>query len=260
MSKQHVLATFATGLVTILLGAATTNAQFLIDDFNDGNADGWTPIYTGEGEIWGPGIFDASSGRYNLRSTGRVQVGTVPPIASYWENSDNPIYANGYLRATIREEAGGTNLGLGMRIGEGGASGYLFTTAYNPRSIQIFGCTDPQNCEIYGHALVDFTAEEDWILEAGAVDDLLTAKIWRAGEPEPEHPQLIVRNNELTTGRIGVDTFHSASWPTSSQMSGSFDDIYFTPVPEPSCAALLLSAVFGYLVLFRQHGTEHWQH
>ena len=164
-------------------------------------------------------------------------------IASSWDGSDDPVFSNGYVRATIREVQGGTNLGLGLRISNETLEGYYFTTSYNPRGILLNSCVvdDTLLCEDLITVPVDFTAEEDWIMEAGAVGDLLTAKLWRAGAPEPDQPQLSIHNDDLKLGRLGVIAFHSSSWPASSQIEGSFDDIYFAAVPEPS--SLLIAAL-----------------
>ena len=52
-------------VVAILLGLTTTayGQVIPIDDFDDGNDDGWSHVDTTIGQAWGPGIYDASSVR-----------------------------------------------------------------------------------------------------------------------------------------------------------------------------------------------------
>ena len=59
-------------LLTVLASALMVHTAhaLLLDDFSDGNADGWSEsslLITG-----GPAIFDATSGRYEMASTGIV--------------------------------------------------------------------------------------------------------------------------------------------------------------------------------------------
>jgi hypothetical protein len=214
--------------------------MILIDDFDDGNDDGWTHYVMPDDDApWGPGIFDASSGEYNLKTTNEVTVGTAGGIVSIWDASADPLYSEGYLRATVRCESGGTNAALWLRAEpavEGGGA-YLFTTTIFGGLI-AFDCTDT-SCRLLRESQVGFTRGEDWILEVGAVGNLLSAKIWRAGEAEPDKPQLEFRDGTYSTGQFGVDSFIGSNWQQREHASAFFDDIYFTPIPEPSSALLI---------------------
>ena len=158
MIKQQRFATAQAVLFTTLV-TSLAQGQILIDDFNDSDADGWTPRLSGEGTSWGPGVFDATTGAYILSTTGEVEAFTFSAISATWDVSENPVYSNGTLRATIREIAGGTNLGVGLRVDDTGESGYFVTTTYEPRGLQIVGCTPI--CVIYASVPVHFEAGED---------------------------------------------------------------------------------------------------
>ena len=117
-------------LVTAL--AAQASAQtILIDDFNDGNDDGWSHIDSTGGRSYGPGTFDASSGAYHLEGAGLINDG-VPGggfLASIWDQSSDPIYSDGFLRATIRAETEGSTAALVLRNSgslQTGFNSYLF--------------------------------------------------------------------------------------------------------------------------------------
>ena len=50
----------------------------------------------------------------------------------------------------------------------------------------------------------EFTLGDDWVIEAGAVGNELSMKVWRAGEQEPSGPQLVVHDDVLTSGQIAL--------------------------------------------------------
>ena len=237
------------GMVMFFLVAALSNAQMiLIDDFDDGNDDGWTHYVLPEADApWGPGIFDASSGAYNLKTTSEVAVGTAGGVASVWDASADPSYTDGYLRATIRSESGGANAALWLRANPVDGGTYIFTTT-------IFGGLDVWDCTVAGCRYlggregIGFTRGEDWIMEAGAVGDVLSLKMWREGDPEPDLPQFNFRDSANSTGQFGVWSFIGSNWQEPAQANAFFDDIYFTPIPEPSSALLIGLGFLGLAV------------
>ena len=65
--------------VAISLGgvayAYENGETILIDNFDDGNDDGWTREWYLPNDRGGPPVFDATSGAYHLMSSGLVPVG-----------------------------------------------------------------------------------------------------------------------------------------------------------------------------------------
>ena len=57
-------------LPLVLVGAGIVNAQLVVDvdDFNDGNDNGWTHFDYTEGESFGPALFEVSNGAYHIAS------------------------------------------------------------------------------------------------------------------------------------------------------------------------------------------------
>ena len=102
----------------------SSHGQRLIDDFNDGNDDGWTHIDT-TGDF-GPGIFDASSGSYNFMSTKIVPMGSVGGLNSTWDASSDPFYSDGFMRATVRANNDTMIVALLMRADEPAGNWYWF--------------------------------------------------------------------------------------------------------------------------------------
>ena len=101
-------------IIGLTLTAATGLAAagpFLLDDFNDGDADGWDQV-----DFTGIGIFDASSGEYVMRTAGPLAV-TDPSagtVESHWERSHLPGYSNGTIGGTVRANTYGTTAGLSL--------------------------------------------------------------------------------------------------------------------------------------------------
>ncbi|MCK4341042.1 MAG: hypothetical protein KAY37_04885 [Phycisphaerae bacterium] len=207
----------------------------LIDDFDDGNDDGWTHFDTLEGTPWGPGIFDAGTGEYVLASGGVVPADELKVLVSVWDASSDPSYREGLLRATVRSETDCTNVNLMMRNTgdfEAGLFGYVFVADlaggmgfYIMRTDgwaggeHILGQLDPGE--------YPFALGEDWIMEGGAVGSRLSLKVWRVGGPEPDAPQLVVADDTYNDGQFSV--IASSYWSTECHVCGAFDDIYFTP-------------------------------
>ncbi len=82
VNKTDYVVRLVIGLAVVLGGVGLCYGQILIGDFNDGNDDGWThwdnlPVDSGGP---GPGIFDASSGKYHIQSTGPTNKGGWPSL------------------------------------------------------------------------------------------------------------------------------------------------------------------------------------
>lgn len=218
--------------------ACSANAEsILIDDFNDGNDEGWLRVDDFAG-VAGPGIFDASTGQYNLKTTGLAPGFAI--ISSYWDLSSDPLYSNGYLRAKVKANTQGTTVGLGLRADTSFENGYYFVASTDNDDFLLWR---QYNGEFVSLDYIDvpFAPGEEWMIEAGAVGDLLSMKVWRVCEEEPADPQLKFHDATLTAGRFLVEA-HNGSGSTI-RADGVFDDIYFTPVPEPSNLLLCIIAL-----------------
>lgn len=228
--------------------------MILIDDFNDGNDDGWTRMDSNEGKAWGPGIYDASSGAYRLSTTGTVP-GNAPGrgfLLSLWDESSDPFYSNGYVRARFQIDtfdgvaailfrySGDIPSGLNgyAFVGVGGG-GFFFNRIVNTsvaRDVLINGL---------GPAV-----GEEWWMEGGAVGDEFSMKVWRVGEPEPESPQISFTDSAFNSGVFGLDANMNFGSTVPGIVKTTLDDVYFTPVAEPGSLPLVGSAVS--LLLFRR--------
>ena len=130
----HVTTSFRLCFLLVTALATQAPAQtILIDDFNDGNVDGWTTFDSTVGRRgpfrYGPGIFDASSGAYHLETTGIVPVGAPGNgrLWSTWDQSSDPTFSNGFVRAKVRVETDETIVSLALR---GSGTKAAFDTSY----------------------------------------------------------------------------------------------------------------------------------
>lgn len=222
----------------LLLGAAAsstaTYAQPLpVDDFNDGNDDGWMHLLPSGGPL--DGRYDASAFTYHLYTVGAVPFGQFHGLIAAWTPSYElpQRYSDGFFRALVWANTA-TDLFIGMRttatpecLGET----YVFGLRPNGRAeigIVQGNCTGAIALVAGTH--VGFAPNgTQWWLEAGAVGDEVSLRTWRFGSPPPQMPQLVERlMTPLPPGGLGVAAVHQSNYPTS-RVDGALDSLTFTP-------------------------------
>jgi hypothetical protein len=244
---------FANGTAVLLaacslwIASAASAELLLIDDFNDGNDDGWTRYDYTQSDPWGPGSFDASSGRYALETQGTVTGEFKGLLTAVWDASENPFFSNGYLRATARSNAPQSNPWLALRTGVGDDDPF-YAFGGDTATGRFFIDTGVEARFFGGRAPFIFQQDEDWVFEAGVVDQpggvLLSLKVWKPGDPIPAAPQL----TWFDATPLPPNVFQLGTWVPrgGSKTSATFDDVYFRGVPEPSTLGLLgLAAAIG---------------
>ncbi len=237
---RHRFTVVALGAIVLMLAYAgpARATMILVDDFNDGNDDGWTPHDLSIGDPWGPGTFDASTGSYQFVGRSAVPVGEAGSLGSFWDTSSEPSFSNGLLRATMRANNDTTITAIVMRAtpGPNPAAHRWYLFGGNPASGGFwYNEWDGQHLGQDGFFADElFLPGDDWMIEAGAVGNQLSMKVWKVGEQEPADPQWTSTDvSPLGLGQIGVAAWH---WPLEQTPAGivdaTFDDIYFT-FPEP---------------------------
>ena len=236
-------------LVTGLPVGALGQTVIPIDDFNDGNDEGWRRVDTTVGQPWGPGTFDASSGAYLLQGAG-----PVPPddpadglLVSEWNMSADPLFSNGYLRFKVKVNEKNTAAFVAMREDLSTFSSDVFGVNTGPDYFQFFIDSYENFTPIAAISQEGppYEPDQEWMMEAGAVGNLLSLKYWKVGDPEPAVPQLTAPDVRGATGRFSVAvSFPSFNSPAAT-ISATFDDITFI-VPEPATMTLTMA---GLLVL-----------
>ncbi|MEZ6121426.1 MAG: hypothetical protein R3C28_33390 [Pirellulaceae bacterium] len=82
-----------------------------------------------------------------------------------------------------------------------------------------------------------FNAGDEWWLELGLVEGLVSVNAWPDGDPVPTEPQFTWFDaNPHSIADIGVGGWISTGWRSPVHVDASFDDISFRPVPETSVA------------------------
>lgn len=208
--------------------AAAEPHRILIDDFNDGNDEGWTHddhLTTG-----GPGTNDPTSYAYNLSSTGPVTPGQDSWMGARWDASVDPFYSNGFFRMKVRSDSLYTGTTFGMRRQFPQESGYYFSG--HLAGNRNFGFYRNSGGNFTWHSAgVSYGAGEEWIFEGGVVGDQVSVKVWRDGDPEPASPQLTFTDSSpLPYGVFNLETWVDTRAPGPTVLDATYDDIYFTPV------------------------------
>ena len=140
-----------------------------------------TPIQTKPNpRPWGPGIVQVEDGKLRFQTTGPVPLRSPETpletgfMSLTWDASETEeAFANGYLRVTLRADTE-TDANLLLRGDVEALSGYLFS------GIGPFGKFQIHRFDESGGTLLGeisdpaFTLGEDWIIEAGTVDDVIS--------------------------------------------------------------------------------------
>jgi hypothetical protein len=228
-------------------------AKHRVDDFNDGNADGWSRI-----DFTGAATFDASSGAYRLRNAAPLPPDdpSVGTMASTWDGSaGNPAFGNGIVRGTVRANTQGTTAGFMLRANTDPADdhnyGFYGSSSFGTFYIERFdlnagGQTIVAMADPAAHP---FVAGEDYYIEARVVGDELSMKAWRVGDPEPAAALLTLRDSTFGPADgtlLGVIAFFDpAAVSGPVQVDATFDNISFTPMPVRSGKHLAAAAHAG---------------
>jgi hypothetical protein len=270
---QRCKSTVLVSVVCLSLLGATghLHAQAkLIDNFDDGNDEGWTHIDLLAILGVGSSDFDASSGSYVVSTDGEVP--ELPPgipcsggVAGRAASpADTSRYSNGTAKATVRFDNAISSGGLLMRADPSQLNAYNFAANNSEDRIYIdliengIGLTGGLASQEF-----DLAPSQDYIIEGRAVGPHLSMKIWEAGADEPDEPQLSVFDTTYETGMLGVLSYYCTP-DYGDSLSTTFDDIYFLPgnsdfgtdgpmgIPEPSSLFLTVFALLGAAVLLRR--------
>jgi hypothetical protein len=252
----------------MLLAMSAANAEtVLLDDFTGGIEPQWIPIDTNYvldamgmptgPKPWGPGIFDATSGALNLRTTGPVPPNpALPPGPGIFDTLNSgllglgwapsavsPAFSNGKLRATVRVD-NPSNVDLILRANPATLSAYVFAAL---GSYGEFHFSRLDNGLIAFSQPVPglvFTQGEHWIMEFGAVGNQFSMKAWKVGDPEPPEPQFIATDNTYAFGTLGVSaSIFTNNIATPTPVNATIDNVSFTPIPEPESVVQCIVSV-----------------
>ncbi len=256
--------TLSLAVSALILGMAPClhGAVIPLDDFSamDPTLPGWTKVDLSDGQPWGPGDYDPSSGALRISHSGTA---LVPPGVGFdttamfalWNDSADPLYSQGQVRAKIRTNQVQNSTGVGMRVDLGTATGYLlFGFTRPPASMPELDSTFLMSKFVNGvetniwESGIEYLPGEDWNVEVVQSGARITAKVWRAGDLEPSEPLFDwIDPDPIAGGMIAISSDKTKGNTIDARGDGTFDDIVFYSVPEPQ--SLLLLAV-GTLAMF----------
>jgi hypothetical protein len=256
--------------VLVFGGITSAHAQLIpIDDFDDmdDTLPGWTLVDFSDGQPWGPGSYDPSSGALRVSHTGDQLIPPGTPFTesamfALWDDSTDPLYSNGFYRAKIRTDEAQNSTSLEMRLDLSTATTYILfgftqppTEAPEFDGVFIFSKFVNGVEEVLwtsGENDIEYLVGEDWNAELGAVGNRISAKVWRVGDPEPAAPQFqMIDLDPIIGGQLGISSDRTIANKTDARGDGTFDDIVFFAVPEPASITLILVAMCGFLALRR---------
>jgi len=225
------------------IALAAGGSTILIDDFDDGNSDGWEERDFSEAQN---GVFEVSSGAYVLRTTAPIPITDlgVGTLDADWEASEGePRYANGTMRGIIRANTDGTTVGFSMRENHEFETAYGFwgSTSFGTFYIDRFDLFDPDGPQTI-IAMADpeefpFEVGVTYILEASLDGHKLTLKAWPIDEEEPSQVILSLHDREFDpesgTGLAVLAFFDplplSMQGVTEVEVNATVDDLEFIP-------------------------------
>ena len=217
----------AIGLATVgaLMFAASAQGQ-LLDDFNDGNDDGWFRFTLPADLPRANWEVDPATFVYRLSVEGaRERTPEGSCVASYLEITDDPSFWNGYWWATVIRETENSTTHLFMRgeyapsnaYGFGWYSDWGLCIQRVAGGFSTFLKSDPGFVQEVG---------TEYILEAGAIASHLELRLWPVGEDRPVLPQLSCTDLNYPSGAHGI----ASQADLDGDLSSTFDDVCFAPI------------------------------
>jgi hypothetical protein len=207
-------------VLTVTVGARAD----MLDDFNDGNDDGWTRFaLAAPGAMW-----DASTGVYGLSAP------EVPPggtIGSLLDITADPFFSNGFWSAIVARETDNSRSDLAMRGDFENLNAYMFGWA--PAFGLVIGRVDGGITTVLANepGFVQDVGVE-YILEAGAIGSDLELRMWLVGDERPDLPQVTATDSTYVSGMNGLLAVSRPDLP--GDVSSTFDDVSFEADPCPA--------------------------
>ena len=187
------------------------------------------------GQPWGPSIITRENGTIRFQTTGEVPPHSPPELpletgvmALTWEASESdPKFSDGYLRATLRADTP-SDANLILRSDIDNLSGYLFTGLGAIGRFQAYCFCDGGGKLLGEISEPEFEVGRDYHMEVGTVGDRVTMKVWAVGEEEPTLPQLVVFDDRLSQGAVGLIPASSPTmFITPTRVDVSYDSVTF---------------------------------
>jgi len=214
----------ALGMASSVGPASAGSNPFLFDDFDDGDADGWTPDDP-TGGIFGDSTFEVVDGRYEMSTPVFPPVDFVLGVGSRWDPSVHNRYKNGVYRATVRCNNADSNAGIVIRGNNAATKGYLFFVS-NARD--VVGIHDLSKGYAVNLAEEELEIEEgvSYVVEGTAHGKNLSVTVRRA-DGTGDVARVSARDTAWERGAIALVVYNTATsfGGSGGSLSASFDDV-----------------------------------
>ncbi|MCA9217990.1 MAG: WD40 repeat domain-containing protein, partial [Planctomycetales bacterium] len=229
----------ASPIQTAVTSLRSSSDRIRIDDFDDGEDEGWSHVSSLHDPNNGETLCDASSGAYRLQTSTEIAAYNVNGefAAAVWDKSSDPACSNGLIRAKVQVDSQGCLAVIAFRMsGDNFTDGYLFKANTAPRykhtDFEIQRITDGKSIQFtkLGTTNLTFGVGEEWWIEAGGIGDQLSMKVWKVGDAEPTTPQLIVKDDTYSIGMFGVGSYIESGFARRAKINATFDDVSFQPL------------------------------
>ncbi|UCD76565.1 MAG: hypothetical protein JSV91_06495 [Phycisphaerales bacterium] len=204
--------------------SASASGQ-LLDDFEDGNDDGWYRFYYGDGIEPGWAVVDANTKVYRLWATDTEPSPPLTRVGSYLEITEDPSFSNGHWWTTVVRENENTDFFLVMRGDLATLSGYGYGWSWEDE-LNIIRVAYGEVQAVLASTPFDMEVGEEYIVEAGALRDHLELRMWPVGEDRPDLPQVEATGPEFASGVNAV----LARSNHAGYFSATFDNVSFSDV------------------------------
>ena len=257
--------------IGLIVSATTFGQEILLEESFDNDSEWrseWSIIDTTTEPTlrpWGPATVKVVDGTLAMQLAGNIPPNPRPVIfdtglvaATLDRSADDAQFANGFFRATIRARANTESIpSLFLRGDATTLSGYQFRANASSREFQIESFVNGQNVMLLGQMNRPedpvVSVGENWIIEAGAINDRLSMKVWREGQPEPVDPQLVVIDDLFSGGQIAFGSSVSPSeLGQATRVDVTFDNLLFRTVPEPATSGFMLCGLSVVMFIHRR--------
>lgn len=219
----------ATGALLLSMPAAA--ATFLFDDFSTGDDSQWERIDQ-TAEVCGkPGLYDASGNEYQMESACAIDDESDVILAARFAGGPDLFETDGKVRLKARHLNAETNTFISLRSwgSEGvGVWGYRFRVSGGGSMLSISRVWEHGTDTILAARLSAsqlFQTGDEIYIEAAAIGERLSLKVWRAGQLEPEDANLVTRDHVFRdAGSVVIGVDHDGE---AAPMGATFDDVMF---------------------------------
>lgn len=213
-------------VVVLMLGCTSALRADLIDNFDDGDVEGW---YFDDLES---GAAEVVDGELRLFSTAPVEGRGCASMSWLGSFDDKPSFHNGTLRARVRSTD--TAVLLLARLTEDGQN-CNWVVMRPTDGLLAIGSVRFGNVTLLNGANAGFANDQDWFLELTVIDTAVSAKAWPVGGEKPEVPQVFHATGAVSNeGGVSLYIERPTDLPPPVSLDAYFDEVEFDHA-DPQC-------------------------